>query len=77
MLLSADDTNLLHRSDPDTCKSILGDLSVLLATDPYPAKDRLEMLDREFIQKNLSPGGSADLLAMVYFLHCWKEHRRK
>ena len=30
---------------------------------------RLEQLDRQFIEKNLSPGGSADLLAATYFLH--------
>lgn len=72
MLLCAEDTNLLHRSDPDTCKNILSDLAVLLAATPYPTKKQLEALDNTFIERNLSAGGSADLLAMVYFLHCWR-----
>ncbi len=34
-----------------------------------PGQDTLDGLDRAFIQKNLSPGGCADLLAITYFLH--------
>ena len=41
----------------------------LLAENPYPGRDILEQLDDRFIQKNLSPGGSADLLAASYFLY--------
>jgi triphosphoribosyl-dephospho-CoA synthetase len=29
----------------------------------------IEALDEEFIKRNLSPGGCADLLAATYFLH--------
>jgi holo-ACP synthase/triphosphoribosyl-dephospho-CoA synthase len=29
-------------------------------------------MDEDFIQRNLSPGGSADLLAMTYFLYLLK-----
>ena len=32
-------------------------------------KDVLEQLDDQFIQRNLSPGGCADLLAITYFMH--------
>ena len=31
--------------------------------------DAISQLDQQFIQKNLSPGGSADLLALTVFLH--------
>lgn len=77
MLLCAEDSNLLHRSDPDTYKNILRDLSSLLATNPYPTKAQLEELDAQFTQKNLSPGGSADSLALVYFLHLSAQNQPK
>ena len=40
-------------------------------TKPY--KEVLEEWDKKFIQKNLSPGGSADLLAASLFLYFLKE----
>lgn len=69
MLLCAGDTNLLWRGGPDAYKAALDSVRTLLARDSYPGKAELEQLDTAFIQENLSPGGSADLLAMVYFLH--------
>lgn len=33
------------------------------------SKEKLIEMDREFIKRNLSPGGSADLLALTLFLH--------
>ena len=48
-------------------------LQGILAEEPYPSRETLESLDRLFVQKNLSPGGTADLLALVYFLHFLKE----
>jgi len=69
MLLCTEDTNLLHRSDPETCQKTLCDLAALLKTTPYPTKAQLAELDARFTRKNLSPGGSADLLALAYFLH--------
>ena len=77
MLLCAEDTNLLHRSEPETCQNILRELADLLAQAPYPTKDQLEALDAAFIRKNLSHGGSADLLALAYFLHLSEQNREK
>jgi len=36
---------------------------------PYLPVEALEILDDAFIARNLSPGGSADLLACTLFLH--------
>ena len=33
----------------------------------------LRELDRKLIRQNLSPGGSADILALAYLLNAWEE----
>ena len=69
LLAVTDDTNLIHRSDRQTQLQVQAQVAQLLKNSPYPSAEALEALDREFIEKNLSPGGSADLLAVTYFLH--------
>jgi triphosphoribosyl-dephospho-CoA synthetase len=32
-------------------------------------RESIEGLDQKYIQSNISPGGSADLLAVTYFLY--------
>lgn len=73
MLAATVDTNLIHRSDYETQQKIAMDTALMLMTDPFPGREALEELDRAFIRRNLSPGGTADLLAMVYMLHFLKE----
>ena len=68
LLCAADDTNLIHRSDRETQLALQTQLKALLAETPYPTIETIAQLDREFIEKNLSPGGSADLLALCFFL---------
>lgn len=72
MLCHDTDTNMIARSDIHTARTVSESLRPLLERSPYPDKETLEQLDREFVQNNLSPGGSADLLAMCYFLHFLK-----
>lgn len=69
LLAATDDTNLIHRSDRQTQQSVQHNIAALLQSDPFPALSVIEDLDRDFIRRNLSPGGSADLLAMTYFLY--------
>ena len=64
---------MIHRGGMETTREIMDLLRGILAEEPYPSRETLESLDRLFIQKNLSPGGTADLLALVYFLHFLKE----
>ena len=69
LIAATDDTNLIHRSNRQTQLQVTQQIAALLKETAYPAMDVMESLDREFIEKNLSPGGSADLLAATYFLH--------
>lgn len=73
MLAHAVDTNMIARSCVETAREVSSELRALLETDPYPDKKTLQQLDSDFIRRNLSPGGSADLLALCYFLHFLKE----
>jgi len=72
------DTNIIHRSSPDEALKIRERMRTLVQnhiglTDYICI---LEKLDREFISRNISPGGSADLLAMSYFV-CFMEQRNE
>lgn len=69
LMVSATDTNLIARSDVATQQKTVEYIKAILEETPYPDKTILEQLDREFIKRNLSPGGSADLLAICYFLY--------
>jgi len=63
------DTNLVSRGGLAAQEEVSAKLRVLLREEPYPGRETLEELDREFVAKNLSPGGSADLLAICYLLY--------
>jgi holo-ACP synthase/triphosphoribosyl-dephospho-CoA synthase len=69
LMTAATDTNLIARSNLSTQQATVARLKDLLAVDPYPDRQTLEQLDQEFISQNLSPGGSADLLAICYLLY--------
>ena len=73
MLAVTEDTNMLKRGGSMRSRNAAGALSVLLAANPYPDRETLASLNREYTEDNLSPGGSADLLALCYFLHFLKE----
>lgn len=69
LIAATDDTNLIRRSDRQTQLAVREEIANLIKSDPYPAPTIIEALDDDFIRRNLSPGGSADLLAMTYFLY--------
>lgn len=69
LLAATDDTNLIHRSNRQTQLEVKAQMGELLKNDPFPTQEIILELDKEFIERNLSPGGSADLLALTYFLY--------
>ncbi len=63
-----EDTNLYHRGGEAGAAFVRGEAAAILEA---PAEDREALavaLDGELIRRNLSPGGSADLLALALFL---------
>lgn len=63
------DTNLYHRGGEEGARWAAEAAEKLLSEAAYPALEQIEMLDDAFIDRNLSCGGCADLLAVTYFLH--------
>ena len=45
----------------------------LLEGGPRPDPEAVRALDQAMIQRNLSPGGCADLLAITYFMSFMRE----
>ena len=66
LIAHSEDTNLYHRGGPEGARWAVKEAKKLL---PYPTEAQLAQLDDAFIERNLSPGGCADLLAVTYFLH--------
>lgn len=73
ILADSVDTNLISRSNYETQQETSKFIACLLENDPFPGTEILTELDQNFREKNLSPGGSADLLAMTLMLHFLKE----
>ena len=56
---------MLHRAGEEGLRWLQGRAKAILEDFSIP---ELERLDRECIERNISPGGSADLLALAFFL---------
>lgn len=74
MLAQTDDTNLIHRGGYERAQALRREIGELLRREPFPDEKTLVQWNDVFVEENLSPGGTADLLAMVYLLHFWKEN---
>lgn len=72
ILANSTDTNIIARSSRDRQGRLTEELRGFLTQTPYPDAEALARLDDRFIAENLSPGGSADLLALTYLLHFLK-----
>lgn len=71
LMANLKDTNILSRSDMDTLIWVKTQSAALLNEGGTTTEDglsKLRALNQEFIRRNISPGGSADLLAIAIFL---------
>ena len=68
LIAAVEDTNLLHRGGPEGAAWARVQARSLLAGSEPPAPEAIAAMDEAFIERNLSPGGCADLLAVTLFL---------
>ena len=61
-----DDTNVIHRVGYDQAQQVKQQARALL--DNYSTAG-MEMMNRDFIARNVSPGGCADMVALTVFIH--------
>ena len=73
LMVHTADTNMIHRGGFDGMQQATLEVREILDRENFPSRETLESLDKRFIEKNLSPGGSADLLALTLFLHFLRE----
>ncbi len=67
-----EDTNLLHRGGPEGLRYVRESAARISAMPPEERIKELYGLDRELISRGLSPGGSADMLALALLLERWQ-----
>ena len=61
-----DDTNVIHRVGYDRAQQVKREARELLDNFSTQA---LEQMNRDYIALNISPGGSADMVALTLFIH--------
>lgn len=69
ILASTPDTNIIARGGIGAYRRVTAELQKILEKTALPEREELEELDRVYTEENLSPGGSADLLALCWMLH--------
>ena len=71
LLAHTEDTNIIHRVGNRVFYSIQEELKAFFSLKPdlQAIREKASALDLEFIAKNISPGGSADLLGVSFFLY--------
>ena len=69
-MAETEDSNLITRSGYETAAKIRRELKRFLEYASYEEQLAvLPRLDDHFVRNHISPGGSADMLALTYFLY--------
>ena len=66
IMATLDDTNILHRTDAQTAQWVKQQAADALE---HFSVERLQSMNRYFIERNISPGGSADMLSLTLFVY--------
>ncbi len=72
VMIVLSDTNLLHRGGEEGLAFVQRRARAISALPENERVKALVRLDAELIERNLSPGGAADMLALGYFLDAWR-----
>ena len=72
VMIVLSDTNLLHRGGKEGLLFVQARAREIAGLPEHARAAALYELDRELIERNLSPGGSADMLALAYLLDAWR-----
>ena len=73
LIARGSDTNMVKRGGMDGAAWGAQQAKKLLESGPCPSLEEIAALDARFIERNLSPGGCADLLALTLFLYAWEQ----
>lgn len=75
LITKVEDTNLYHRGGEEGVRYAKDYAKKLCNLQRLPTKEEVAKMDTEFIQRKLSPGGCADLLAITYFFESLSRER--
>lgn len=73
----SEDSNVLHRHSLKELKKMQQDAKIIIAEGgmrTLRGKQKIIQMEEEFVKKGISPGGSADLLAITVFLSLVEEY---
>ena len=71
-MAALEDTNLLHRGGREGLEYAQHEAARISGMPPEERADALLAFDRELMLRDLSPGGSADMLALAFLLDRWQ-----
>lgn len=72
IMCDLDDTNIVYRTSMETMKEVKTEARQMLDTSRniINFEAALQAMNTDYIHRNISPGGSADMLSLVVFLSC-------
>ena len=75
-----EDANILHRHSPETLREVQARAQKIMSlggVKTLAGLKAIEVMDEDFSQRKISPGGSADLLGTTVFLDLLEEYMAK
>ena len=71
-MMILNDTNLLHRGGAEGLRFVQERAKAIAFLPESERVAAMTALDGEMIERNLAPGGAADVLALAYLLDAWR-----
>lgn len=74
-----EDTNIIHRHSVEVLREVQEKAKDIIKSSGMKSnngKEKINKLSDEFIEKNISPGGSADILGVTVFMHLIEKYMR-